>query len=180
MRGPFRTAPAPPGTSHDGRLDPVRWRRPGRNLLLRLLAVAVLLVAAAAMSWSRPRSCASLTATPPTGGAGGRPPDAAPQQSSGPEFAGETPVPAGRVGVPVRLADPAALSLVRPGNLVDLLRLDDPGGHATAVASAAPVLGVSGATDPTAGGLLLALTPDEAQHAVAAPGRGFAVLIRPG
>jgi hypothetical protein len=41
------------------------------------------------------------------------------------------------------------------------------------------VLGVTGADDPTTGGLLLALTPVEAAKAVAQPGGGFAVLIRP-
>jgi len=87
-------------------------------------------------------------------------------------------VPPGSVGVPVRLADPTALSLVRPGNRVDLLRLGETG--STAVAAAALVLRVTGAGDPTAGGLLLALSPAEAQHAVAGPGQGFAILIRPG
>jgi hypothetical protein len=82
------------------------------------------------------------------------------------------------MGVPIRLADPSALSLVSPGNRVDLLRLDDEGNPAS-VAAAALVLRVTGAGDPS-GGLLLALTPAEAQRAVATPGRGFAILIRPG
>jgi hypothetical protein len=80
--------------------------------------------------------------------------------------------------VPVRLADPAALTLVRPGNRVDLLRLDDAAGRTTAVAAAALVLEVTGADDPTAGGLLLAVSPTEAQQAVST-GHGFAILIRP-
>jgi len=88
-------------------------------------------------------------------------------------------VPPGSVGVPIRLADPTALSLVHPGNRVDLLRLDETGAS-TAVAAAALVLRVTGAGDPTAGGLLLALSPAEAQRAVAEPGHGFAILIRPG
>ena len=88
-------------------------------------------------------------------------------------------VPLGTVGVPIRLADPTALSLVHPGNRVDLLRLDESGGS-TAVAAAALVLRVTGAGDPAVGGLLLALSPAEAQRAVAEPGHGFAIVIRPG
>jgi len=83
------------------------------------------------------------------------------------------------VGVPVRLADPTALTLVRPGNRVDLLRLDDASGRSTAVATAALVLKVTGAADPTTGGLLLALAPPEAERAVSTAGNGFAILIRP-
>jgi hypothetical protein len=71
------------------------------------------------------------------------------------------------------------LSLVRPGNRVDLLRLDA-SDQATAVAAAALVLNVTGATDPTTGGLLLALTPAEAQRTVTNAEKGFAIVIRPG
>ncbi|MFD0519848.1 hypothetical protein [Paractinoplanes durhamensis] len=94
--------------------------------------------------------------------------------------AGRLGVPPGSLGVPVRLADPAALSLVRPGNWVDLLRIDPAGGDSTPVATSALVLEVSGADDPTTGGLLLALTPAEAEQAATNPGHGFAILIRPG
>jgi hypothetical protein len=80
----------------------------------------------------------------------------------------------------VRLAEPTALALVRPGDKVDLLRIDDTGQGTATVADAALVLGVTGADDPTAGGLLLALRPAEAAKAVSAQGRGFAILIRPG
>jgi hypothetical protein len=79
----------------------------------------------------------------------------------------------------VRLAEPTGLTLVHPGDRVDLFRVDEPGGRATAVAAAALVLGVTGADEPTGGGLLLALTPAEADKAVATPGHGFAVVIRP-
>jgi hypothetical protein len=84
------------------------------------------------------------------------------------------------VGVPIRLADPTALGLVRPGNRVDLLRLNDAGGRPTPVAGSALVLRVTGIDDPAAGGLLLALTPQEASQAVATSRQGFAILIRPG
>ena len=50
-------------------------------------------------------------------------------------------------GVPIRLAEPTALTLVRPGDKVDLLGVDESGGT-HAVAAAALVLGVTGADDP--------------------------------
>jgi len=43
-----------------------------------------------------------------------------------------------------------------------------------------PDIKVTAPGDPTTGGLLLALTPAEAQRAVTTPAHGFAVLIRPG
>jgi hypothetical protein len=171
--------------SSDGRLDPVRWRRPGRGTLLRLAAVAALLVTAAAVSWSRPPKCAAPTdaaavspepsraaaasrsTVPPAGQPTGLP-------------AGQPTVPPGNVGVPVRLADPTGLAVVHPGNRVDLLRLDDTSSGSTSVAIAALVLDVTGGDDPTTGSLLLALTPTEARQAVTAAGGGFAILIRPG
>jgi hypothetical protein len=80
----------------------------------------------------------------------------------------------------VRLAEPAALAMVRAGDRVDLLSVDNAGGRATPVAEAATVLAVSGTDEPTAGGLLLALRPAEARRAVgAAEQTRFAVLIRP-
>jgi hypothetical protein len=155
----------------DGRLDPVRWRRPGRGTLLRLAAVAALLATAAAVLWSPPKeSCdqprADAVVTP------------APS-SSAKKAATAPAVPEGSVGVPIRLADPTALGLVRAGNRVDLLRIDGAGGQPTAVAGSALVLRVTGLDDPAAGGLLLALTPQEASQAVATSRQGFAVVIRP-
>lgn len=144
------------------RLDPMP-RRLARGTLIRLVAVAGLLVTAAALIWSRPSGCASVVAP-------ARPPATASARPLG--------VPRGNVGVPVRLAEPAALSLVRPGDRVDLLRVDRD--DSRPVAAAALVLKVTGADDPTTGGLLLALTPAEAQLAVAAAAHGFAVVIRPG
>jgi hypothetical protein len=81
--------------------------------------------------------------------------------------------------VPIRLAEPAGLSLVHPGDRVDLLRVEE-AGDTTAVAGAALVLGITGTDDPISGGLLIALSPAQAERAVATPGRGFAVLLRPG
>jgi hypothetical protein len=210
----------------DGRLDPVRWRRPGRGTLLRLAAVAALLATAAAVLWSPPKgSCDTGAVTPAASGATKRPGaagagngaaeagngaaeagngaagadkgtagdadnDASRTGDTGPVPAGGDDaaragdaagpaVPEGSVGVPIRLADPTALGLVRPGNRVDLLRVDDTGGRPTAVAGSALVLRVTGVNDPATGGLLLALTPQEASQAVATSRQGFAIVIRP-
>jgi hypothetical protein len=206
------THPRPGRMRPEPRLDPVRWRRPGRGSLLRLIAVAALLAVAAAAVLFRPQTCAP---SPPVAGAltgraasarpgGGADPAARtgdggaglipgagaepiPGAGAGPiPGAGGAPrngapaVPPGTVGVPVRLAEPTALTLVRPGDKVDLLRVNDTGQDSTIVADAALVLSVTGADDPTTGGLLLALRPAEAAKAVAAQGRGFAILIRPG
>jgi hypothetical protein len=185
--------PAPPRLRFkraEPRLDPVRWRRPGRGTLVRTGAVAALLTVGAAAAWSRPPGCAPAPGAAPsaTTRAAGAPragPEDAPVagpdgvgtatgRSTGGDSSGH-PVPPGRIGVPVRLAEPTALALVHPGDRVDLLRADGTG----AVAVGAPVLDVTGADDPTTGGLLLALRPGEAESAVAGQGRGFAVLIRP-
>ncbi|MEU8664875.1 hypothetical protein [Actinoplanes philippinensis] len=162
--------------SPDERLDPVRWRRPNRGTLLRLISVAVLLITAAAVLWLRPTGCIPIEAGPPSAEPSGR---ASSSPSAGPGTTGR-PIPPDNVGVPVRLADPTALSVVRPGHRVDLLRLDGDHDRTTPVASAALVLEVTGADDPVTGGLLLALDPDEAKQALARSGRGFAIVIRPG
>ena len=190
----------------DARLDPIRWRRPGRGALLRVAAIAALLVTAALIAWSGPETCES-TPTLAGGASTARRSSASAGRTAGP-LDGTTPraagqaqvvdpvgsggrtegaaggngratVPAGSVGVPVRLAEPTALALIRPGDRVDLLRVDDDSHNPSRVAAAALVLGVTGVEDLTPGGLLVALTPAEAASAVADPGRGFAVLIRP-
>ena len=89
-------------------------------------------------------------------------------------------LPAGTVGVPVRLAEPAALALVQVGDRVDLLSVGSGSAAATPVADGATVLAVSGIDDPTVGGLLLALRPAEAREVVGGSDQArFAVLIRP-
>jgi hypothetical protein len=202
------------------RLDPVRWSRPSRSALLRLVAVTALLATAAALLWYRPHSCvaadclaapgeparssgvpgdlgparagrpASSTPGPPPGPTSGGPtglPSGGPAGLS-PEGPGGFPagtavpgrlrsaVPVGMVGVPVRPAEPTALRLIRPGDRVDLFRIAD---RPQPIATAALVLEVTGADDPTTGGLLLALTPAQAQGTVARPDHGYAVLLRP-
>ncbi|MET7877998.1 flagellar biosynthesis protein FlgA [Micromonospora sp. DT68] len=96
---------------------------------------------------------------------------------------GPLPLPSGAVGVPIRLAEPAALAVVRPGARVDLLAAP-PGGadaaEATVLAPRALVLDVlgAGATDGSAA-LYLALSPDQAQRAVGLPeGSRFAIVVR--
>jgi hypothetical protein len=165
-----RKDPAPA----DERLDPVRWRRPGRGTLLRLISAAVLLFTAAAVLWLQPTTCVAPVTTPRSSGT------ATPATSASGPTGNARAIPAGSVGVPVRLADPTALTVVRPGNRVDLLRIDGDRDRTVAVASAALVLEVTGADDPATGGLLLALGPEEAQRALSATGRGFAIVIRPG
>ena len=184
------TTGSPTRDRSDGRLDPVRWHRPARGTLLRLIVATLLLSSAILISWPGLRSCGTgAEARDGVGvqdgkavqaGAGSEIPSVETSAASNaPGRDAVQPVPAGSVGVPVRLADPAALALVEAGNRVDLLRLDE-SGSTTPVADSALVLQVSGSDDPTIGGLLLALTPDEAEHAVAGPGQSFAVLIRPG
>ncbi|NYF56762.1 flagellar biosynthesis protein FlgA [Micromonospora purpureochromogenes] len=92
------------------------------------------------------------------------------------------PLPSGSVGVPVRLAEPAALAVLRPGARVDLLVV--PAGRtpveAALVASGALVLDVVGgdAADGSSA-VYLALRPDQAQRAVGQPeGSRFAVVVR--
>ncbi|GAA3335862.1 hypothetical protein GCM10020358_05810 [Amorphoplanes nipponensis] len=88
--------------------------------------------------------------------------------------------------MPIRLAEPTALRLLHPGDRVDVFRVagtgagrTEDGTGAAAIATAALVIGVTGAEDPTTGGLLLALTPAEARRTVATAGGDYAVLIRP-
>lgn len=208
MRGRLRREP---------RLDPVRWRRPGRSVLLRSAVVAILLVTAALVLWTGPWACEPSCPTLPgpassaPGSASSVPGPASsisgPASSvSGPASSVSGPlvpapaargdpadgvvpatgraarraaVPPGFVGVPIRLAEPAALKLIHPGDHVDVFRVAAAGGSPQAVATAALVLEVTGADDPGSGGLLLALTPAAARRTVTTPGDGYAVLIRP-
>ena len=175
------------------RLDPVRWCRPDRGVLLRLAAVATLLATAAVVMWSRPQTCASgecVAGSAPAARSGS--PSAAPSRTTpdgsdrqglsaeldrdDPAIRDRSAVPAGTVGVPIRLAEPTALKLLRSGDRVDLFQV---GASPEPVATAALVLEVTGVDDPTSGGLLLALTPAEAQRTVTTAGNGYAVLLRP-
>ncbi|SCE72431.1 flagellar biosynthesis protein FlgA [Micromonospora chokoriensis] len=124
-----------------------------------------------------------------TGGPPSADPTAGGSTAAGPTGAGSgdgsirpVPLPSGAVGVPIRLAEPAALAVARPGTRVDLLAAtpDRAGTEAALLAQAALVLDVLGA-DATDGStaLYLALRPDQAQRAVGLPeGTRFAVVVR--
>jgi hypothetical protein len=206
-------------SAREPRLDPVRWRRPGRSALVRWAVVAALVTMAALVMWSRPRDCepscpAGSSPSSPIGPSGdppagsnppaagsprggtsaagsrdssgtsaGIPPagnDSARTSPDGAELPGRAVVPPGSVGVAIRPAEPTTLRLLHPGDRVDVFSIPDPGQSPQAIATAALVLDVTGADDPTVGGLLLALTPAEAQRTVTTPPGGYAVLLRPG
>ncbi|BCB85367.1 flagellar biosynthesis protein FlgA [Phytohabitans suffuscus] len=154
-------------------LDPVRRPRlPGGRTLLRTGLIATFLLTAVAALFAR--DPAAPCAPPPTTAATAPSVDAS----------GRIAVPPGAVGVPVRLAEPAVLALVHPGDRVDLLSA---GGatptpapalsHESALlARDALVLGVVGAD----GAVLLALSPDRARAIVGLPeGTRFGVMVRP-
>jgi hypothetical protein len=114
----------------------------------------------------------------PSAASGGGRAESPPNPVPGDGSAGGRPdVPPGHVGVPVRLADPTALALVRPGDRVTLLRLDD--GRSTKVADDVLILAVTGADDLLSGGLMVALKPAVAVRAASSGDPGYAVLLRP-
>lgn len=188
-------------------LRPVRWRGlPRGRTLLRVALVAVLLGLAAAVL-KTPAGCgpagSPAGAPTPTGGApavgapaagggapgdgvqagGGGPPGGG-AQAGGDRRAAALPLPAGAVGVPIRLAEPAALAVLRPGARVDLLVVPAGGATGTAATLLAPralvldVVGAAGAVDGSSA-LYLALRPEQAQRAVGLPeGSRFAVVVR--
>ncbi|MEU1835773.1 flagellar biosynthesis protein FlgA [Micromonospora chersina] len=187
-------------------LRPVRWRGlPRGRTLLRVALVAVLLGLAAAVLQT-PEGCPpGGTAAAPTAPAGGAPAGGAPAtgggapgdgvqaggggppgggaQAGGDRRAAALPLPTGAVGVPIRLAEPAALAVLRPGARVDLLVV--PAGRATGAATllaaralVLDVVGAAGAVDGSSA-LYLALRPEQAQRAVGLPeGSRFAVVVR--
>ncbi|TDC81786.1 flagellar biosynthesis protein FlgA [Micromonospora sp. KC606] len=95
---------------------------------------------------------------------------------------GPLPLPSGAVGVPVRLAEPAALAVLRPGARVDLLVV--PAGQATVeavlLAAGALVLDVVGGDiGDGSSALYLALGPDQARRTAGQPeGSRFTVVVR--
>ncbi|MEU2611350.1 flagellar biosynthesis protein FlgA [Micromonospora sp. NPDC007271] len=160
----------------EGSLRPVHWRGlPRGTTLLRVTLVAALLGLAAAVLHT-PTGCPpGATPTHPGPAASPAPPGAA-------RPSGALPLPGGSVGVPVRLAEPAALAVLRPGARVDLLVIPAGGaaGEATLLAARALVLDVvgAGAVDG-ASAVYLALRPEQAQRAVGVPeGSRFAVVVR--
>ncbi|SCG43862.1 flagellar biosynthesis protein FlgA [Micromonospora inositola] len=165
-------------TASEESLRPVRWRGlPRGGTLLRVTLVAMLLGLAAAVLRT-PSGCppgAAPAALGPT-------PSASPAATRPGSGGDALPLPDGAVGVPVRLAEPAALAVLHPGARVDLLVVTAGGaaGEAVLVASRALVLDVVGA-DAADGSsaLYLALRPEQAQRAVGRPeGSRFAVVVR--
>jgi hypothetical protein len=177
------------------RLDPVRWRLPGRAVTLRTLVVSVLLVVAAGALYVGYAGGvpAGTCAAPKLAGSGPASPTAA---GAPPPTSGRLPVPPGRVGVPVRLAEPATAAILRTGDRVDLLAVPS-SGSPTAVGTDAVVLALGAAstgglpgrdqspdsgeaTTSSAGVVVLALTPAEATRTVGlALDAHLAVIVRP-
>ncbi|HEX8632339.1 MAG TPA: flagellar biosynthesis protein FlgA [Catenuloplanes sp.] len=177
------------------RLDPVRWRPPHGAALARAALTIALLLTAAWLFYARddPPGAAPVASSRPQAppGAGSAPPDTggpptpagvgeADARRSGTGPGDRLPVPAGSVGVPVRLIEPATLAVVRPGDRVDLLAIPANGRPGT-VAADALVLGVAADPEGVPGGAVyLALTREQAERTVGADGRTrFAALIRP-
>jgi hypothetical protein len=172
-------------------LDPVgRFRLPRRATLLRLVLVAVLLLTAAGALRTGAAGPATAEApsrsgrptTPPEPLPAAAPPAAAPGAGWGAEPGAapgverprRLPIPDGLVGVPVRLADPASLAMLQPGDRVDLLALPA-NGDPVPVAGEVLVL----ALDHTTAALLLALSASQGNAVMAATtGTGFGVILR--
>ncbi|WP_420118219.1 flagellar biosynthesis protein FlgA [Micromonospora sp.] len=177
------------GTGGDGSLRPFRWpRRPGGATLVRAVLVAVLLgLAVIVLDAGRPapttshgRTAADGIATPH--GQDADRSDPARDRAADGKAPGALPLPSGFVGVPVRLAEPAALAVLRPGARVDLLVLPAGrnAGETVLLAADALVLDVVGgnAVDGSSA-LYLAVRPDQAQRSVGQPeGSRFSVVIR--
>jgi hypothetical protein len=175
------------------RLDPVgRLRLPRRPALVRAALAAVLLLTAAAVLHTGPDPAPATGPDPAL--TGPDPPDLTdppdpdlatgpdPDLATGPDPASPDPpgperlaIPDGLVGVPVPLGDPARLSVLLPGDRVDLLAVPAAGGAPVALATGAPVL----ALDHAAATLLLAVTPEQGRAVVATPPTTtFAVIVR--
>ncbi|MGW0431480.1 flagellar biosynthesis protein FlgA [Micromonospora sp. NPDC003197] len=184
-------------------LRPSRWPPlPRRATFLRATLVAGLLALAAGILYTQEPRQSCPAAIPATGGSD---PEVSPSTSSSATRVSPTnsdpgleldptsapdrlAVPTGTVGVPVRLAEPAALAVVRPGARVDLLAVPDGTGSAarssepTLLAARALVLGVIGSASAADGtsALYLALPPDQANRVVGMPeGVRFSIIVRP-
>ncbi|GAA4572850.1 hypothetical protein GCM10023176_36610 [Micromonospora coerulea] len=169
-------------TVGEGSLAPVRWRGlPRGGTLLRVALVAALLGLAAAVLGT-PSGCPPGTTPAAPGPSPSAGPTVGPSAAGPGSRGGALPLPDGAVGVPVRLAEPAALAVLRPGARVDLLVVPAGGaaGEAVLLAARALVLDVVGAdTVDGSSALYLALRPEQAQRAVGLPeGSRFAVVVR--
>jgi hypothetical protein len=156
------------------RLDPVLLRPPATATLLRGGLVAALLALAAMVLWGHPADVRPAGRPVPASPLPGAP--AADPSAAGSSGRGRLPVPAGLVGVPVRLTDPATAAVLQPGDRIDLLALR--GGAATAMATNVLVLDVATADD---GPVLYLALGDPQARAVAAvePAVHFGVIVHP-
>lgn len=194
--------------SDERELRPVRWPGPPRrSTVLRAMLVAALLTLAGGLLHlgrpgtdcagpvdRTPRSTRAAVPAPTTGAPGGGSARETTTAVDGPAAVttdgtgtgatgagtGQPILPAGTVGVAIRLAEPAALAVVRPGTRVDLLAVppaDGKSGQPVLLAGRVLVLGVTGADETAA--LYLALAPDVARRAVSVPGETrFAIMVR--
>ncbi|HET8682104.1 MAG TPA: flagellar biosynthesis protein FlgA [Micromonosporaceae bacterium] len=149
------------GLDPEPRLHPARrWSLPAGRTLLRAVVVTALLGLAAAM----------LYLDPPPGA-----PPSCPAAPATTAPVGRLAVPAGLVGLPVALAEPAAAAVVRPGDRVDLVARP---GSGQLIAHGALVLEAIGA-DP-APALYLAMDEPQARAVLRAGSEvRFDVIVRP-
>jgi hypothetical protein len=167
----------PDSSRREPSLRPARWpARPRATTLVRAAVVAALLTVAAGVLYSQePGACPPAPAA--AGATPGQPTSALPEDMP-------LAIPRGLVGVPVRLAEPAALAVARPGGRVDLLAVPapaeaEPSGRAAVVARSALVLDVLAGEADAPSALLLALDPEQARRTVALPDTTrFVVILR--
>jgi hypothetical protein len=160
-------------------LSAARWPGlPRGRTVARAALVAALLALAAGVLYAHEPTC--------PGPAGPAPDPSASVASGGAPspVPGRRALPPGHVGVAVRLTEPAALAVVQPGVLVDLLAVPAAGASrvrgSTLVAARALVLDVVRA-DAAEGtpALYLALQPDQAQRTVEMPeNTRFTIIVR--
>jgi hypothetical protein len=146
------------------------WRRSKLLSRARLVLAGLLLALAAATALTGPSTSGPTQQPQPVGG-----------RVSLSALARSVAGPAA-VAVPIRLADPAVGSIVRPGDRVDVVAVDD-AGAALVVAHAAPVLAVPGIPDNTTqqGAILVvAIAEADAPTVLSAALRAqLAVSLRP-
>lgn len=150
------------GSRRKERLDPVRWRAPRRGTVVRAAVVTTLLALAAAVVWADVG--ADDRCTPREARAS---PDAR-ERSPGPRTADgkALPVPAGLVGVPVRVGEAASVAVVRPGHRVDVIAA--PAGR-PAVTLAGDLLVLAASNDEVTAVILVAATDQQARRLAASP-----------
>lgn len=161
------------------RLDPVRrWPRP--RALLRHIVTAALLALAAVVLLTEPGGAAECRPDPSARSS----PRAESTRPSGAEPSA-LPVPAGRVGVPIQLAEPATAAVARPGDRVDVIaRTAQPSADTEVVVLAADALVLAvnayGDSSPDEGIVYLAMTKDQAERvAKIAPDVALGITVRP-